>query len=158
MKRFLLIPVLFLATLATVEAAKLKNEIPGIWSVLKVETTDQNLNAMFKDSDFSKLLVEFTKTGTVLILGKDTETKYRVEGNKVVLSGGMIKDMPKAEVKASIKSDNLTLNLPADLVKQILLTAKDTYVKSGGEVFIAKMIESIATTYSIEAVITLKRK
>jgi hypothetical protein len=158
MKRFLLIPVLFLATLATVEAAKLKNEIPGIWSVLKVETTEQDLNSMLKDSDFSKLLVEFTKTGAVMISGKDTETKYRVEGNKVVLSGGMIKNMSKAEVKASIKSGNLTLNLPADLVKQILLTAKDMYLKSGGEVFIAKMIESIATTYSIGAVITLKRK
>jgi hypothetical protein len=158
MRRFLLIPVLFFATLATVEAAKLKNEIQGIWSVQKIETTDQSLNMMMKDSDFSKFLVEFTKNGVVLISGRETGTRYRVEGNKLILSEGMIKDMSKAEVKASVKSGNLTLNLPADLVKQILLTVKDMYMKSKGETFIAKMIENAAKTYSIEAVITLKRK
>jgi hypothetical protein len=158
MKRFLVILVLFFATAATVEAAKLKNEIHGIWSVLKIETTDQSLNLITKDADFSKITVEFTKSGVVLISGKDTQTKYSVAGNTVILSEGMIKDMSKAEVKASIKSGSLTLNLPADLVKQIMLTVKDMYVKSKGETFIAKMIEDIAKTYSIEAVITLKRK
>jgi hypothetical protein len=158
MKRFLLILVLVFAAAATVEAAKLKNEIPGIWSVQKIETTDQSLNLMMKDSDFSKFLVEFTKSGFVLISGKDTKTKYGVSGNKIILSEGMIKDIPQAEVKANIKSGNLTVNLPADLVKQILLTIQDIYIKSGGEVFIAKMIENAAKTYNIEAVIILKRK
>jgi hypothetical protein len=158
MKRFFLIQTLFFATLTTVEAAKLKNEIQGIWNVQKVETTDQSLNFLMKDYDFSKLSVEFTKSGVVLLSGKDTGTKYRVTENKLVLSGGIIKEPPQAEVKASIKSDSLTVNLPADFVKQILLTVKDMYVKSGGEAFIAKMIESVANTYSIEAVIVLKRK
>jgi hypothetical protein len=159
MKRFFLVPVLFLATLTTVDAARLKNEIQRIWSVQKVETTDQSLNYMIKDYDFSKLLVEFTKSGAVLLSGKDTGTKYSVAGNKIVLSEGvMMKEIQRAELKASIKSDNLTVDLPADLVKQILLTAKDMYLKSGGEVFVAKMIENAAKTYSIEAVIILKRK
>ncbi|MDR1592919.1 MAG: hypothetical protein LBS43_00365 [Prevotellaceae bacterium] len=158
MKRFLLITVLFFATLATVEAAKLKNEIQGIWNVSKIETTDQSLNMLINNNDLSKLLVEFTKSGVVMISGKNFGSKYRVEGNKLILSEGMVKNMSKAEVKANVKSGNLSLNLPAALVKQIMLTVKDMYVKSGGEVFIAKMIENIAVTYSIEAVITLKRK
>jgi hypothetical protein len=116
---------------------------------------------MIKDYDFSTLYVEFTKSGVVLLSGKDTGTKYSVSGNKIVLSEGMInrmKEIQRAEVQASIKSGNLTLNLSADLVKQILLTAKDMYLKSGGELFIAKMIENAAKTCSIEAVITLKHK
>jgi hypothetical protein len=158
MKRFFLISALIFTTLATANAAGLKNEIQGIWSVHKIETTDQNLNFMIKDYNFSKLLVEFTKSGIVTLSGKDTGTKYRVTGNKIVLSGDMIKDIQYAEVKASVKSGNLTMNLPAGLVKQILLTFKDIYIKSGGEVFIAKMIENAAKTYSIEAVIILKHK
>jgi hypothetical protein len=158
MRRFFLITVLFFTTLTTVEAAKLKNEIRGIWSVQKIETTDQSLNFLIKDYDFSKLLVEFTKSGVVMLSGKDTKTKYSVTGDKIVLSEGMIKEIQRTEVKASIKSGNLTVNLPADLVKQILLTFKDMYLKSGGEAFIAKMIENAAKTYSIEAVIILKRK
>jgi hypothetical protein len=158
MKRFLLITVLFFTISATVEAAKLKSEIQGIWSLSKVETTDQSINMLIKDGDFSKFLVEFTKSGLVMISGKDSGSKYRVEGSKVILSDGMVKNMSKAEVKASVKSDKLTLNLPADLVKQILLTAKDMYLKSGGEVFIAKMIETVATTSNIEATVILKRK
>jgi hypothetical protein len=158
MKRLFLISILIFATLATAEAAKLKNEIQGKWSVQKVETTDQSLNFMIKDYDLSKLLVEFTKSGVVMLSGKDTGTKYRVAGNKIVLSEGMINEIKQAEVKASIKSGNLTMNLSADLVKQILLTVKDMYLKSGGEVFVAKMIENIAKTHSIEAVIILKRK
>jgi N-acetylneuraminic acid mutarotase len=157
MRRFFLIPVLFFAVLVTAEAGKLKNEIQGIWSVTKVETTEQNLNLLIKDYDFSKLLVEFTKSGTVWISGKDTGTKYSVTGNKIVLSEGMVKEIRRAEAKASIKSDSLTVNLPADLVKQIVLTVKDMYLKSGGEVFVAKMIENVVKTYSIEAVVILKR-
>ncbi|MDR0726066.1 MAG: hypothetical protein LBF59_08695 [Prevotellaceae bacterium] len=149
--------VLIFTTLATADAAgKLKNEIQGIWSVQKVETTDQSLNLMIKDYDFSKLLVEFTKAGVITLSGKNTGTKYRVAGNKIVLSEGMIKE--NAEVKASVKSGNLTMNLSAALVSQIMLAFKDMYLKSGGEVFIAKMMENAAKTHSIEAVITLKRK
>jgi hypothetical protein len=157
MQRFFLIPFLFFAVLVTAEAAKLKNEIQGIWSVTKVETTEQNLNLLIKDYDFSKLLVEFTKSGTVRLSGKDTGTKYSVTGNKITLSEGMVKDIRRAEVKAGIKSDSLTVNLPADLVKQIVLTIKDMYLKSGGKVFVAKMIENVVETHSIEAVVILKR-
>jgi hypothetical protein len=158
MRRFFLISILIFTILATADATRLKNEIQGKWSVQKVETTDQSLNFMIKDYDFSKLLVEFTKSGVVTLSGKDTGTKYRVAGNKIVLSEGMIKEIQDAEVKASVKSGNLTMNLPAALVKQIMLSFKDIYLKSGGEVFIAKMIENAAKTYSIEAVIILKRK
>jgi hypothetical protein len=161
MKRFFLVPVILIATLATADAAKLKNEIQRIWSVQTVETTDQSLNYMIKDYDFSTYHVEFTKSGVVLLSGKDTGTKYSVAGNKIVLSEGMIagmKEIQRAEVQASVKSGNLTISLPAGLVKQILLTVKDMYLKSGGEPFIAKMIENAAKTCSIEAVITLKHK
>ncbi|MDR1169748.1 MAG: hypothetical protein LBK97_02815 [Prevotellaceae bacterium] len=158
MKRLFLITVLFFAALATAGAVKLKNEIRGIWNMSKIETTDPSLNLMIQNYDLSKLPVEFTESGFVFISGKDTKTKYRVEGNKIILSEGMIKEIPRAEVKANIKSENLTVNLPADLTKQILLTIKDQYVKSGGEAFIAKMIENAAKTYSIEAIIILKRK
>ncbi|MDR0384871.1 MAG: hypothetical protein LBH60_02190 [Prevotellaceae bacterium] len=112
---------------------------------------------MMRDFDLSKLSVEFTKAGVVMISGKDTKTKYRAEGNKIILSEGMIK-IPRAEVKANIKSGNLTVDISADLMKQILLAVKDQYLKSGGEVLIAKMIENAAKTYSIEAIIILKRK
>jgi hypothetical protein len=157
MKRFCTVTFLFFATSVTVGVARLKNEIPGIWNVLKIETTDQNLNFMMRDFDLSKLSVEFTKAGVVMISGKDTKTKYRAEGNKIILSEGMIK-IPRAEVKANIKSGNLTVDISADLMKQILLAVKDQYLKSGGEVLIAKMIENAAKTYSIEAIIILKRK
>jgi hypothetical protein len=158
MKRYILIPALFFATLITVEAATLKKEIPGTWNVQKVETTDPSINFMIQDYDFSKLSVEFTKSGVVLLSGKATGSQYRVTGNKIVVSGGAIKDPPQAEVKADITSGVLTMNLPADMVKQILLTFKEQYLKSGGETFIARMIEGAANANSIEAVITLKRK
>ncbi|MDR1886378.1 MAG: hypothetical protein LBQ70_00545 [Prevotellaceae bacterium] len=158
MKRIILIPVLFLTISVAVEAAKLKNEIKGLWSVVKIETTDQSLNLMMQNGDFSNLSVEFAKSGAVLLSGKDTGTKYRVEGDKITFSGGMIKEISRPEVKASIKSGVCTINVPADLVKQILLTIRDRYVESGGEAFIAKMIEHAANTYSIEAVVILKRK
>ncbi|MDR2383004.1 MAG: hypothetical protein LBD76_03855 [Prevotellaceae bacterium] len=144
-------------TLTTADA-KLKNEIQGIWNVQKVETTDQSLNFLVKDYDFSKMLVEFTKSGVVTLSGKNTGTKYRVAGNKIVFSEGIIKEIQDAEVNANLKSGNLTLNLSADLVSQILLVFKDEYLKSGGEAFIAKMIETAAKTSNIEAVIILKRK
>ncbi|MDR1582239.1 MAG: hypothetical protein LBS55_03105 [Prevotellaceae bacterium] len=158
MKRFILVLVLFFTTLGTVEATKLKNEIQNIWSVSKIETTDPNLNILMQGSDFSKYLVEFTKSGFVIVLGKDTKTKYHVSGDKIILSEGMVKEMSQTEVKANIKSGNLTVNVPADLVKQILLTVKEQYSKSGGDSFVAMMIENIAKTYRIEAVIVLKRK
>jgi hypothetical protein len=158
MQRVCLILVLIFTTMVTADAANLKNEIQGTWSVQKIETTDQSLNFMLKDNDFSKLLVEFTKSGVVRLWGRDTVAKYRVAGDEIILSESMIKEIQHAKVKASIKSDNLTINFPADLVKQILLMVKDIYIKSGGEVFVAKMIENAAKTYSIEAVIILKRK
>jgi hypothetical protein len=158
MKQVFFISVLIFATLAKANATDLKSEIQGIWSVQKVETTDQSLNFMIKDYDFSKLLVEFTKSGFIMFSGKETKTKYRIAGNKIVLSEGVLKDIQQAEVEASIKSGNLTMNLPADLVKQILLIIKDVYIKSGGEPFIAKMIENVAKTHSVEAVVILKRK
>jgi hypothetical protein len=158
MKQIILILITLFTVFTSVEAAKLKkNDIVRIWNVTKVETTDQTLNFMTQDIDFSKLLVEFTKSGTVSILGKDTKTKYTIKGDKIILSEGLIKE-PKSEIKASIQSENLLLNISADLVKQILLIIKDQYTKSGGDAFIAKMIENAAKTYSIEAVITLKRK
>lgn len=142
-----------------VEAAGLKKkDIIKIWTVTKVETTDPSLNLMAQSIDLSKLLVEFTKSGTVLISGKDTKTKYTVKGDKIILSEGLIKEQPSAEVKASISSDNLSLDVSADLMKRILLIIKDQYTKSGGDAFISKMIENAANTYSIEAVITLKHK
>jgi hypothetical protein len=138
--------------------ANLKSEIQGTWSVQKIETSEQSLNAMIQDSDFSNILIEFTKSGSVLVLGKATGTKYRVENNKIILSEGLAKNITHPEAKASIKSGKMTVNLTAALVKQILLTVKDRYVESGGEAFIAKLIENIAQTHSIEAVITFKRK
>jgi hypothetical protein len=144
--------------LTTLEAAQLKTEIRGVWSVLKIETTEQSLNLMMQNGDFSSLLVEFTKSGFVMIAGKDIKTKYRVEKDKIILSEGMAKTIAHPEAKANIKSGNLTINLTADLVKQILLTVKDRYVESGGEAFIAKMMENIAETHNIEAIIRLKRK
>jgi hypothetical protein len=158
MERFFLILVLFFTTLGSVEAAKLKNEIQNVWSISKIETTNPNLNPMIRDNDFSKVLVEFTKTGFVFISGKDTKTKYRVSGNKILLSEGIIKEKSQTEVSANIKSGILTVNVPADLVKQILLMVKEQYSKSGGESFIVKMIENVANTYRIEATVTLKRK
>jgi hypothetical protein len=155
MKRIILILFLFFAVSAE---AKLKDEIAGIWNVLKVETTDQSLNSMIQESDLSKLFVEFAKSGAVLISGNDTKTKYSVDGSKIIFSEGAAKEISNAEVKANIKSDILTLNLNAELVKQIMLIVKDLYVKSGGDAFIAKMIENAAKTYRIEAIITLKRK
>jgi hypothetical protein len=143
---------------SSLEAAKLKTEIQGIWSVQKIETTEQSLNLMMQGRDFSNLLVEFTKSGFVLISGKDIKTKYSVEKDRIILSEGMVKKITRPEVKANIKSGSLTVNLSADLVKQVLLTVKDQYLKSGGEVFIAKMIENIAQSNNIEAVIILKRK
>jgi hypothetical protein len=144
--------------LAPLEAAQLKTEIQGIWSVQKIETTEQSLNLMMQNSDFSNVLVEFAKSGFVMISGKDTKTKYRIEKDKIILSEGMAKGITHPEAKANIKSGNLTINLTADLVKQILLMVKDRYVESGGEAFIAKMVENIAETNAIEAVIILKRK
>jgi hypothetical protein len=158
MKRFFLVSVLFLTILATAESVKPKNEIQGIWTVSKIETTDLNLNSIIRNYDFSKLSVEFTESGVVMISGQDTKTKYRAEKNKIILSEGIIKEIPHAEVKTNIKSGNLTVDVSADLVKQILLAVKDLYLKSGGEVFIAKMIENAAKTSNIEAVIILKRK
>ncbi|MDR3245186.1 MAG: hypothetical protein LBT50_01985 [Prevotellaceae bacterium] len=155
MKQIILVLFLFLTVSA---GAKLKNEITGKWSVQKVETTDQSLNSMIQESDFSKLIVEFAKSGSVLISGTDTKTKYSVDGDKITFSEGLAKEISKAEVEANIKSGILTINLNAELVKQIMLIVKDQYVKSGGEAFIAKMIENAAKTYRIEAVITLKRK
>jgi hypothetical protein len=156
MKRIILISIVLFTALVSAATTKPKSEITGIWNVLKIETTDQSLNLMMQDADLSKLSIEFAKSGTVLISGKDTKTKYSVKGDKIILSEGMIKE--RSEVKKSIKSGNLSINIPADLVKQILLIIREHYVKSGGDSFIAKMIESIANTYSIEAVITLKRK
>ncbi|MDR1339963.1 MAG: hypothetical protein LBK58_07935 [Prevotellaceae bacterium] len=158
MQRFVLTTVLFLTMSISLKAAKLETEIRGVWSVQKIETTEQSLNLMMQDKDLSNLLVEFTKSGFVLISGKDIKTKYRVEKDRIILSEGMAKKITRPEAKASIKSGNLRINLGADLVKQILLTVKDQYLKSGGEVFIAKMIENIAQSNSIEAVIILKRK
>jgi hypothetical protein len=144
--------------LAPLRAAQLKTEIRGTWSVLKIETTEQSLNLMIQNSDFSNILVEFTKSGFVMISGKDTKTKYRIEKDNIILSEGMAKKITRPEAKANIKSDNLTINLTADLVKQILLIIKDRYLESGGEAFIAKMIENITKTHDIEAVIIFKRK
>jgi hypothetical protein len=142
---------------ATVGAARLKNGIRGIWNVVKIETTDQSLNFMIRNIDLSKSSVEFTKSGNILISGKDTKTKYSVKGDKIILSEGIIKES-RFEVKAGIKSDSLSANIPAGMMKQILLTVKDQYAKSGGDAFLVKMIENAAQTYSIEATVTLKRK
>jgi hypothetical protein len=138
--------------------AKLKNEIQGTWNLQKIETTDQSLNSIIQNGDFSNIFIEFTKSGFVLFQGKETGTKYRIENNKIILSEGLAKNMTHPEAKANIKSNELTVNLTAALVKQILLTVKDRYVESGGEIFVAKMIENIANTHSIEAIITFKRK
>jgi hypothetical protein len=142
--------------LTAIKASKLATEIQETWTVVKIETTDPSLNTMTKDIDFSKWFVEFSKSGTVFLSGKDTKTKYSVKGDRLILSEGMIKG--QSEMKADIKSGQLSVSLSAEVVKQILLTATEQYLKSGGDPLIAKMIESVATTYSIEAVITLKRK
>jgi hypothetical protein len=158
MKRVILLIFLALAISISAEAAKLKDEIKGVWSVVKVETTDQTLNTIIQESDLSKLLVEFAKSGAVLISGNDTKTKYSVNGDKIIFSDGVTKEISNSEIKANIQSNILTANLSPEMVKQIMLIAKDLYIKSGGEVFIGKMIENAAKTSSIEAVITLKRK
>jgi hypothetical protein len=159
MKRVILLMSLVLAVSISAGASKLKDEIKGVWSVVKIETTDQTLNAIIKENDLSGLLVEFAKSGAVLVSGNDTKTKYSVNGDKIIFSDGVVsKEISKPEIKANIKSNILTANLPAELVKQTMLIAKDLYLKSGGDAFIGKMIENAAKTSSIEAVITLKRK
>jgi len=158
MKQVILLIFLALAISISAKAAKLADEIKGVWTVVKVETTDQTLNAIIQESDLSGLFVEFAKSGAVLISGNDTKTKYSVTGDKIIFSDGLTKEISKPEMKANIKSNVLTANLSAELVKQIMLIAKDLYIKSGGDAFIGKMIENTAKTSNIEAIITLKRK
>jgi len=159
MKKYILILPLLLLFIS-VNASNLKDQIKGKWGVVKVETTDQSLNAMINESgeDISKIEIELTEAGYIKLSGNDTKTKYIVKGDKVVFSDGIAKEIKNPEVKASIKSNVLTVDVPAELVKEIMLITKELYVKAGGDTFIAGLIESAAITYVIEGTVTLKRK
>ncbi|MDR1896093.1 MAG: hypothetical protein LBR10_04795 [Prevotellaceae bacterium] len=156
MRKAILLLLLAVLAATRVDAGELKDEIAGKWNVVQVETSDSSLNSMIT-ADLSKMIVEFTKSGTVVIADKDTKTKYLVKENTIIFSDGMAVNFSKPETKASIKGKTLTINVSAELVKEIMMMVKDIYLKSGGNAFVAKLIENIAQTSTITGIIRLDR-
>ena len=138
-------------------AGKLEKDLPGVWNVAKIETSDEMINTLIGDK-YKELLVEFTKTGTVRLAGKETGVKYSVNKDIIKLSQGLAEKVKNPEVKASSKNGELTVNIPPELAKQIMLVSKDLYLKSGGDTFVATLMENVAMNSGIKGVITLKRK
>lgn len=142
-------------------AGKLEKDLPGVWNVVKIETSDEMIDGMIKSligDKYKDLIVEFTKTGMVKIAGRETGTKYVVNKEMIKLSQGLAEKLKNPEVKARSKKDELTVDISPELAKQIFLMAKDMYLKSGGEALVAAMMENVALNSGIKGVITLKRK
>lgn len=160
MKKIILILPLILVMLSPAAANNLKKNVKGKWSVAKVETTDKSLNSMIdaNSADMDKIIIELTEAGMVIVSGNDIKTKYKVNGDKIIFSEGVAKHVEKPEVKAKIKEDVLTVEVPAELVKEVMLLTKDFYVKAGGDALVARLIETAAKSYVIEGKVTLNRK
>jgi hypothetical protein len=138
-------------------AGKLKDEVPGKWKIAKIETSEPTLNSIIQSQKL-KNVVEFTEAGDILIDRRTAKIRYSVVNNKkLVFSGDAVKKISKPEVDAKVEKSTLTISVPADLTSEILLMAKDLYLKSGGDKLIAALLEGIASSGGISATVSLTR-
>ena len=164
MKKILLCTILMLPTLAFAQTAG-KNSLVGVWQLVGVKTSDENLNRFMQlEKQSIPAIATFKSSGKVEVMAgtEKYSAAYSVKDKSLSLQGlsgakfGKIADIV---FDMKMNTDSLTLVATAESTRNVILAGLEAYSgKSGNEALLATMLKAAVTSSEIKGIVIFKRK